>query len=496
MPKNQRIKIVSIKQTIINFLLFLILLCIKVNSSATRSSTQSKNNQSFVKNGTDSNNSTQNNHDSLRVKIEIFRNLLYLYYLPLIVLVGIIGNSMTLLIVSLEKKLLLMYDSTKTFNQNMQASLSANNHQSKGGKSIKRNLAGVHFSTSNYFIGFLSISDLIYNIILMLVWITRVGFNILNTRYICEVSIALSYICSFLSAAFTTMFTFQRFMACVYPLKSATSYSLQSKSKIKCLTFILIVFSCFIYSFSLFMYDAEPKKQHEESTELQNICSIKNGYNNIVNIIDNTLDSFLTLIIPSFCILFMNIAIIKTISNSQNSILKKIQNISKRKKKEQENKQEALNEESSFFIEKDKDQEGLAQISNAITVNEQDSNKNAHIQKTQGHKTNTATSNSHITQTLLVVSFFFILLNCPYRASKLISYIQMTTKKTEVYSNFDFAMNEVLINLYFTSYSVNFFLYSLCGKKFRQSLKALVFLLILFLFKSFMFVFRRKRLTN
>jgi hypothetical protein len=239
------------------------------------------------------------------------------------------------------------------------------------------------------------------------------------------------------------------------------------------------------------MYDAEPKKEHEDSTELQNICGIKNGYSNIVNIIDNTLDSFLTLIIPSFCILFMNIAIIKTISKNEKSIFKKIRNISKRPKKAQENRQEALNEESSIFIEKDKDQEGLSQISNAITVNEHDSNKNAHIQKTHVHKTNTATSNSHITQTLLVVSFFFILLNCPYRASKLISYIQMITKKTEVYSNFDFAMNEVLINLYFTSYSVNFFLYSLCGKKFRQSLKALIFLLILYLSKAFMFVFRR-----
>jgi len=244
------------------------------------------------------------------------------------------------------------------------------------------------------------------------------------------------------------------------------------------------------------MYDAEPKKEHEDSTELQNICGIKNGYSNIVNIIDNTLDSFLTLIIPSFCILFMNIAIIKTISKNEKSIFEKIRNISKRPKKAQENRQEALNEESSIFIEKDKDQEGLSQISNAITVNEHDSNKNAHIQKTHGHKTNTATSNSHITQTLLVVSFFFILLNCPYRASKLISYIQMITKKTEVYSNFDFALNEVLINLYFTSYSVNFFLYSLCGKKFRQSLKALIFILILYLSKAFMFVFRRKKITN
>jgi len=318
----------------------------------------------------------------------------------------------------------------------------------------------------------LAISDLIYNAILLCVWITRTGFNILNIRYICELSIALSYICSFLSAAFTTCFTFQRFMAVVHPLKWATCVFLQSKSKIKIFIFVLIVFSMVTYFFSLFMYDAEPKKEHEESTELQNICTIKQGYSNIVNIIDNTLDSFLTFVMPSFCILFMNIAIIRTVTtkSEENEYVDSFKSTSNKKK---QIKRGNLRYQDSHLIEKDQNQRG--ENFPRVPI-----------------KSDSKITNSQVTKTLLVVSFVYILLNSPYRASKIFSYINLITKKTEVYSNFDLVMNEILINLYFTSHSVNFFLYSLCRKNFRGSLKALIFPIISYLFKIFPFVLKKK----
>ena len=462
----------------------LILLCVQVSSDELNGQTRT-----YVKIVEKPNNSTPNTDDILRKKIEAFRNMVYLYYLPIIVLIGIIGNSLTLVILFFEKKLLSLYDVTKPFKANIESSLNTNNNnnnkQTNGVKNNKRMVSissGVQFSSSNYFIASLAVSDLIYNVILLCVWITRIGFNVLNIRYICEISVALSYICSFLSAAFTTCFTFQRFMAVVYPLKSATSVSLQSKLKIKILIFILIVFSMVTYSFSLFMYDAEPKKEHEESTQLQNVCGIKYGYSNVVNIIDNTLDSFLTLIVPSFCIVFMNIGIIKAVTTkSEDGFLKRISNKKKRNNNEKSNFSKR-NEESNFI---ENDQHLNTENSQITRVKESD------LQITTGQKFACSTS-SHITKTLLVVSFFFILLNSPYRASKLLSYINLISKKTEVYSNFDFVLNEVLINLYFTSYSVNFFLYSLCGKKFRGSLKALIFPIISFLFRIFSLFLKKK----
>ena len=448
--------------------------------------------------------------DTLKKKLEFFRNMVYLYYLPVIVLVGIMGNTLTIILLLKEKCLLNVYDPVKTLKENLRKSFESIDQKytsimppkSANMQRSSVNSSAVQFSSSNYFIASLAISDLVYNIILALVWLTRIGLNVLNIRYICQISIALSYICSFLSAAFTTIFTFQRFMAVVYPLKSATSISLQSKAKIKSLILILVIFSVLMYSFSLFMYDAEPKKEHEQAAEMKNVCGIKQGYVSLVNIIDNTLDSFLTLIMPSVCILCMNCAIIKALSNQQTNL--KTFNSKPKILKSFPSEKNKGHKETTFHDKSTKKQTNSAKLS-IISMNLElhsdtmESDKDISTKyvitelRSSENQKHSAASNSHITKTLLAVSFFFILLNSPFRATKLISYIQMLTKHTDVYSNFDFVINEVLINLYFTSYSVNFFLYSLCGKKFRISLKALTFSFIVNFYKGILSICKKKR---
>lgn len=199
-----------------------------------------------------------------------------------------------------------------------------------------KNSQSNQFTSTNYFIFSLAISDLIYNFILACVWITRLGLNILNINYICQISIFISYICSFLSAAFTTLFTFQRFIAVVNPLKSATSFSLQSKYVIRRVILVLLLLSMIVYSFSLFLYDTSPKKDHE-ANEAQSICGVKENYTNWVYIIDNTLDSFLTLIVPSVGIIFMNVAICKSLSKYQKSnIFNKMRKMSAKKRRKKQ----------------------------------------------------------------------------------------------------------------------------------------------------------------
>ncbi len=231
-----------------------------------------------------------------------------------------------------------------------------------------------------------------------------------------------------------------------------------------------------MYSFSLFLYDTEPKKDYEFSESVRS-CGVKESYTNFVYIFDNTIDSFLTLILPSIGIICMNIAICKSFSNHQKSILNESSPFSNRIKK-------------SFV-----DAKNLKQTESMLNTSIDDHSSKLDISKpkvniikrlsttsiTGDTKSHCASASRHITKTLLIVSFAFILLNSPYRASKLISYIRMTLTGHYVYSNLEYAINEVLISLYFTSYSVNFFFYSLCGKKFRSSLQALI-LICLFYF--------------
>ncbi len=245
------------------------------------------------------------------------------------------------------------------------------------------------------------------------------------------------------------------------------------------------VFSILVYSFSLFLYDTEPKKDYEFSEAVRS-CGVKENYTNFVYIFDNTIDTFLTLLFPSIGILFMNIGICKSFSNHQKSILSETNTVSTRLKKpgiagtdiELQQTQSMLNNSSGEDLAPNRLKFSMIRRVSTTSMAGEARSHNAR----------------HITKTLLIVSFAFILLNSPYRASKLISYIRMTLTGHYVYSNLEYAINEVLISLYFTSYSVNFFLYSLCGKKFRSSLQALVLICLFYCCRKtaslFRFIFR------
>jgi hypothetical protein len=394
-------------------------------------------------------NSTQV-ENSLKLELENVRNLINMYYFPLIVTIGLIGNTLIIIILSKENKLMEWYSKHETIRKNrsiknkniqqddLQQPLGCRPNSQFIPKHKRKASISVGFSSTNYFLFSLAISDLIYNFILALLYLTRIGvYDILNMNYVCQTTIAITYICSFLSAAFTMLFTFQRFIAVVFPLKSATTFSLQSKNVIRRVIGTLVVSSILIYSFSLVMYDTEPKQVHENGPA-KRMCGINDKYTNLVYIIENTLDTVLTLIIPSVSIIIMNTVICRSFSKHS--------------------KDNFLNDSNNNSSKQD---QNLIKNSN---------NQNKKLNQQQNSN---SASSRRITKTLLIVSFAFVLLNSPYRLSKLISYIDMSIKKQFVYSNVEFIVNEVLINLYFTSYSVNFFFYSFTGKKFRQSLKAL-----------------------
>jgi hypothetical protein len=222
--------------------------------------------------------------DDLKEKLQRIGKLVTLLYLPIIVSIGLIGNTLTIIILSTENKIMKFYNTNDSFIQNYRNMKSNTNNNDNNNsetlnlnrrlllkqnnskfKSIKLNKNN-QFSSTNYFIFALAVSDLVWNFILLLVWITEAGFyNIVNKNYVCQISIAISYICSFLSASFTLLFTFQRFMAVVKPLKSATGSLLQSTCFIRRIIICLIVLAILIYSFSFYLYDTSPKRDHEQT---------------------------------------------------------------------------------------------------------------------------------------------------------------------------------------------------------------------------------------
>ena len=464
-------------------------------------------------------NGTSLEAEDLKEKIQKISKLVTIFYLPIVVTIGLIGNTLTLIILSTESKLAKCFNQNDSFIQNFRNMNSNYNLHSRVKGSNMSIDAKLHcrqqllshkysnylpkkhhsqFLSTNYFIFALAVSDLVWNFILLLVWITEAGlYNVVNNNYICQVSIVISYVCSFLSAAFTLLFTFQRFLAVVKPLKLATGSMLQSTHFIRRLIIGLIAFAFLIYSFSIFLYDMTPKKDHEQ-TEAVAKCGVNANYIKAVDIFDNTVDPFLTLVIPSLGIIVMNGLIVRTFSKYQKEYnLVRHSKISSKKEKPFEFKNKSKrsmilpNEEISLEIVHEKNSSNRS--SQIIGIK---SRSRLDLTTTSMPKSNQINSSSHITKTLLMVSFSFILLNSPYRASRLIAYIRMTLTENFVLTNLEYAISEVLINFYFTSYSVNFFLYSLCGKKFRASFQALVLYCLFYLYsrsrKLFELIFKQR----
>lgn len=106
---------------------------------------------------------------------------------------------------------------------------------------------------SSILLSALAAVDLLYLLIILLSIIdtlTNQTIGLHSSLIFCQITVYITHVCSFLSAAFTLSFTLQRFIAVLFPLHANTIISTRS-SIIN--IFLLIFISCTFYSFSFFV---------------------------------------------------------------------------------------------------------------------------------------------------------------------------------------------------------------------------------------------------
>lgn len=103
--------------------------------------------------------------------------LFHLYYTPILVYLGSVGNCLCIYVFRCPK--------------------------------LKK------LSTSCY-LSALAISDTVYLVALFIVWLTLVGIDIFNKTGPCQVIVYVTAVCSFLSVWFVVAFTVERFVAVRY----------------------------------------------------------------------------------------------------------------------------------------------------------------------------------------------------------------------------------------------------------------------------------------
>ena len=187
---------------------------------------------------------------------KLLRNI----WIPSVVLIGLIGNTLSLLVFS------------------------------------ARNMK---HSSSSTFLAALALVDNIFLVNLGLVWIDGEFNNFLRFPIACELIMFVAYVTAFLSVWFVVGFTTERFIAICFPLRT---HWFCTVSREKVTVVIMIIAACLLYNHSFWTIDiilAGPRYR----------CVIREetvGYLNVITWIDTAL----TMIIPFFLITFMNIHVL------------------------------------------------------------------------------------------------------------------------------------------------------------------------------------------
>ncbi|CAF1340028.1 unnamed protein product [Adineta steineri] len=277
-------------------------------------------------------------------------------------------------------------------------------------------------SCSSYLIA-LSLSDNGYLICLSMIWLENLHLYIFHNNGICQIAVYLTTVFSSLSVWFTVAFTTERFVVVAYPLKRP-QYNSTSRARyvILLLTFLAIL----LYSSSLWTSGIEMAESERTTSLYETRCVTLRHWLKFTRQM-NIIDFFLTFIIPFFTIVTFNTLIILKSGHYDR------------------------------LLERNYIQPSTYILHNLLE-----------------HRLRRSKYHRRITKMLLIISTTFLLLNTPMHLLK-IYYFFFSNDDTYDEKNSTESIIEMLtFYLFYTNFSINFFLYSLCGKNFRSSLMDLI----------------------
>ncbi|EAA10464.2 AGAP005001-PB [Anopheles gambiae str. PEST] len=192
------------------------------------------------------------------VVMELIGNFLNFYYMPLLVVVGSIGNILSVLV----------FFNTK----------------------LKK-------LSSSYYLAALGISDTCYLVGLFVTWLSFFQVHIYTREPYCQLFTYTSGVSSFLSVWYVVAFTFERFIVVRYPLKRQSWCTVRrAKTIIACLTMVGSVHSV--------PYIFYAGTQYSERSNVT-ICDMRKEYTSQMEIF-NYIDTVIVFVVPFTIIVVLN----------------------------------------------------------------------------------------------------------------------------------------------------------------------------------------------
>lgn len=316
---------------------------------------------------------------------ERVKDILQTYVVPLIILTGFFGNTISFLVFVASP--------------------------------LKR------ISTSVY-LAALAFSDTGFLFCLGIGWLESLGINLFHKEGICQITVYTSFVFSFTSIWFVNAFTLEMYIAVFHPRKSP---KICSPTKARQIVGVLSVMAGFIYIYAFWIAKVveTPDKRNE-------VCLIISEDEQTAMVF-SIVDTILTLVVPFTMIMFMIVRLLIHVTRFYKSKLESVGNSTV----------SDTNQESS-------DQQ-----------NNSGSNAQTARQASEAHTT--------LTRMLVVTVVVFLVLNVPSHAIK----VQFLFRS--LFSRVQFTETESFIQvifqvLYYSNFSVNFLLYSACGRSFRAAM--------------------------
>ena len=334
---------------------------------------------------------------------QAFVNIDY-YFVPLILLVGVAGNTLSFVV----------FVATH----------------------LKR-------SSCHIYLASLAMADNVFLFCVFISWGEHIGISLYKQSGWCQTLMYLTYVSSFLSVWYVVSFTVERWLITCHPLKRNRLYTTKMA---KIVVISLALFSCIAYSYTIFTSGV-----YEMSPEWKECAPLPQFYNVVSTV--NNIDTLITLIIPTFIIIGCNIRITLVVC----SFYKAYSDTPRRC---------AVLQKWDFSHP-----QGNRKYRQEVSWN---SNNNMGIVVQKPINLNiTRTSHMRATRMLLIVSTVFLVCNLPSHAARTYSFVMNLVDESWRQPTVFILIQKLFQILNYINFSVNFFLYSLSGRSFRNGLKRL-----------------------
>ncbi|XP_015515523.2 thyrotropin-releasing hormone receptor isoform X1 [Neodiprion pinetum] len=385
---------------------------------------------------------------SLYFLLELF----HLYYIPLIILIGLVGNLLSCIVF-------------------------LNTH--------------LKMRSSSYYLAALASADFGFLVALLLVWLNNtVGWQVFNKAGWCETLVYISAVCSSLSVWLIVAFTVERFIAVQYPLHRPYMCTI---ARAKTIVLALVVLALVSHSYAFITAGVIPA---QDGTE---VCELRMEYHETMRII-SIVDSIASLIAPLILIILMNTMItvnlirfsrrfkqgpgvsthfpnrersdinlnqIPNASSSNNGAvgMTLVPEIGWRRNPSQQSFHSSKSNHSHHSRH-------LPQTTSAAIYPRCTYGGNTKDGSASSRNPASPRNQQSITKMLLLISTVFILLNLPSYVIRLcVFFFTLARKETPLLL---WCIQQFFMLLYYTNFSINFALYAMCGITFRRCLKQLM----------------------